>query len=153
MVQLRPQPGALIRLLAPKPDVPDSERENPSFPLQFRKRSKGLGYYLALGVVVLVFSIPWVCAAWVVVYGIWARKWEGVWGAAAFLGFLYATAEVSTSIHSLHSWTVNCRIVTDLLLPLPQIHNIYRPTSRTAIQPLLRRVSRRLRQNASSGDA
>lgn len=98
MVQLRPQPGALVRLLAPKPDIPDSERENPSFPLQFRKRRKGLGYYIALGVVVLVFGTPWVCAGWLVAYAIWARKWKGLWGVGAFLGVLYATAEVSSVI-------------------------------------------------------
>ncbi|KAI5455099.1 hypothetical protein NCC49_002370 [Naganishia albida] len=94
MVQLRPQPGALVRLLAPKPDIPDSERENPSFPLQFRKRRKGLGYYIALGVVVLVFGTPWVCTGWLVAYAIWARKWKGLWGVGAFLGVLYATAEI-----------------------------------------------------------
>ncbi|GHJ88728.1 hypothetical protein NliqN6_5130 [Naganishia liquefaciens] len=91
---LRPKPGAIVRLLSPPPPAAPAARANPTFPLEFHKRRKGVGYYLALAVVGVVFSSTWVAAAWIVWYAVRGKDVRGVSGVLAFIGLVVAVAEV-----------------------------------------------------------
>jgi hypothetical protein len=93
---LRPRPGGLVELIAPRPDPSViKQRASPTFPLDFTEKRRGVRYYLALAVVLSVFGTIPVCFVWVVFYGLRARKWDGWVGAGAFVGFVYALSEVS----------------------------------------------------------
>ncbi|KAJ9123897.1 hypothetical protein QFC22_000685 [Naganishia vaughanmartiniae] len=92
---LRPRPGGLVELIAPRPHPSViKHRASPTFPLDFTEKRRGVRYYLALSVVIFVFGTTPVCFLWVAFYGLRARKWDGWAGAGAFLGLVYALAEV-----------------------------------------------------------
>ncbi|KAJ9093801.1 hypothetical protein QFC19_008178 [Naganishia cerealis] len=96
---LRPRPGALIQLIAPRPDAAAIQRRaTPTFPLEFTEKRRGVGYYIALAVVFSVFGITPLCFLWVIAYALRARKWDGWMGVWAFGGFAYSVAEYITQI-------------------------------------------------------
>ncbi|KAJ9097607.1 hypothetical protein QFC21_004641 [Naganishia friedmannii] len=97
---IRPRPGGLVELIAPRPhpSVIKQRASPPTFPLDFTPKRRGVRYYLALAVVLCVFGTTPLCFLWVVFYGLRARKWDGWSGAGAFLGLVYALAEYITRI-------------------------------------------------------